>query len=97
MRGPCPAVAEHRAGEPAGLVALQPDDFGSGVQFDIEKCSNPIDEIAGHLQWITGTSLTFCFYFGVLGALRACELGGVLAPTPAPHQSQRGCYRRSRP
>ena len=35
MRAPCPAVAEHRAGEPAGLVALQPDDFGSGVQFDI--------------------------------------------------------------
>jgi hypothetical protein len=45
----------------------------------------------------TGTSLPFCFYFGVLGALRACELGDVLAPTQAVHQSQRGCCRRSRP
>ena len=42
------AVVEYRTSKSTDLVALQPDNFGVGVQFDIGKCSNPIDEIARH-------------------------------------------------
>ena len=42
------AVAEYRTGKSTDLVALQLDNFGVGVQFDIGKCGNPIDEIARH-------------------------------------------------